>query len=167
VTADRVVTADRWDVGVPCSTWAFTLDSRDVLTVSTGVDEQGCLPADSTPVPRFLGRGLAGTERGVPWPPAKRPLIFLGSDAGRPWWGGVSADEFRDDCWRIAFGNDDGAFREGGVLHLTNGLILPMANDFTVGGAPVQGDPFPLRNGDSICLNAKGEVRAATIWVSY
>ena len=75
----------------------------------------------------------------------------------------MSADEF-SDCWGIGFAKNEGAYMETNGLHLSNGLILPLASDFNLAGPTVK-DPFPLRHGDTICLNEKGKVRKATIWV--
>jgi hypothetical protein len=87
-------------------------------------------------------------------------------DSDIPWWGGVSADE-STDCWRIGFEENEGAYQEGGSLHLSNGLILPLASDFSVAAAigPAPSDPFPVRHNDTLCLNEHGQVERATIWL--
>jgi hypothetical protein len=47
-------------------------------------------------------------------------------------------------------------------LHLSSGLLLPIASDFQLTYPP---DPFPLRSADAICVDLDGEVVSANVWV--
>ncbi len=67
--------------------------------------------------------------------------------------------------WQYRFDRGEGAYLEGDTLHLSSGLVLPLADDFAYPNYP--SDPFPLRRDDAVCLNSEGEVSSVEIWIPY
>jgi hypothetical protein len=105
-----------------------------------------------------------GTDAGKRWT-SGAPLILAGNDGGEPWWAGVRADFYDNSCRRISFQAGEGAWLEAETVHLSNGLVLPLAGDFEIPGYPP--DAFPLRKDDQMCLNGEGAVRSVQVWIPY
>ncbi len=94
----------------------------------------------------------------------RTPLVLAGSFVdGKPWIL-VLDGRTADGRWLLAFSSDDaGAYLNGNTLHLTTGLLLPLATDFEMPTYPE--DPFPLRHGDQVWLNDEGEVVDVSIFL--
>jgi hypothetical protein len=65
-------------------------------------------------------------------------------------------------CFEISFGVQEGAYLEGGDVHLVTGLVLESALD-----APRRPNDWPLRSGDSVCLDALGTVIDYEVFLPY
>ena len=87
---------------------------------------------------------------------------MIGRDGDEPWW---AAARGSNGCWRVSFDRGEGAHLEGETMHFANGLVLPLAADFEPPTYPT--DPFPLRVGDTLCLDDRGRVESVTIWIPY
>ena len=72
---------------------------------------------------------------------------------------------YYSDCWRFRFGQGEGAYLEGGTLHLVTGLVIPLAEGYVP--PAVVHDAFPLRAGDGGCLNGAGQVTTLDLSPSY
>jgi len=157
--------ASSWDFGA-CDTLEVQLPSGEAIAVvQAGVHSPGC--PDRTPTHFVFGRtsDLTGlTDRGIPWPPGKAPLVFVGTDNGELWLGSVRAWS-PGGGWCFRFEKDEGAYREQGALHLSSGAVIDLARDFREPTYPA--DAFPLRSGDLLCLNDRGEATSVEIWEPY
>jgi len=154
---DAVGLADHWE-SLPCGGVRFTLASgARVEVVRAGSQQEAC--PGQTPTPILLGEaGYAtnGAEAGRPWA-SGAPLILSGADPTGRWWATVLGTP---RCF--GFSASEGAYADGRTLHLTSGLVLPLAPTFL----PPDNvdDPFPLRGGDTLCLDDEGRVQAVHVW---
>ena len=149
---------------VDCQAIELTLESGEELTFfSEGVRASGCPDAGTNQIlgrrsdltfPAVLDDGTRG----------RGPLIFAGSGDGGAWVGSVSWDPFRD-LWCFRFDPGDGAHLREDLLRLTNGLEIPLAETFEFPTYPP--DPFPLRAGDQLCLDAKAQAVSVQISIPY
>ena len=173
-TAEAVSVADHWDFGL-CGHLTVTLRSGVVLDVArAGVTSEGC--PEQRPTPFLLGGPADLTYASnddhrwvVPNPSegtatGAGPLVFTGSQDGEPWLATV-ASPYYSDCWRFRFGQGEGAYLEGGTLHLVTGLLIPLAEGYVP--PAVVHDAFPLRAGDGGCLNGAGQVTTLELSPSY
>jgi hypothetical protein len=95
--------------------------------------------------------------------------VLWGTDDGQAWLGAIRSPPAgtAEPCWNYRFDHGEGAYKESGsdgqpVLHLSSGLLLPIASGFQLTYPP---DPFPLRSADAICVDLDGEVVSANVWV--
>jgi len=174
IAPDRVSLADHWDFG-PCNHISVTLRSGEVLDVARSGNSGDPACPDQTPTTFLLGSDGDLTYRAdanKPWinddaarwgdnTPA--PLVLMGTHDGQPWLGAVTT--LYGGCWQFRFERGAGAYLEGAALHLTSGLVLPLAEDFASPEYPR--DAFPLRQDDAVCLNSEGEVLSVEIWIPY
>ena len=151
---ETVELADHWDFAL-CQDVRFTLRSgATVVVMRSGIRSEGC--PEIAPTPQLFGTAsgaMSGAESGEAWTSDTAPLIFVGSDGDRPWFGSATRD---DSCWRVWFVEREGAFLETASMHLATGPVLPLADGFRFDDSPE--DLYPLRAGDSICLDAEGRV---------
>lgn len=183
IRAESVDIADHWDFG-DCDHIVVTLRSGEVIDVarSDGSDYPNC--PEQSPTPFLLGNTFdltTGADAGKPWvqdgasqqpDTGPGPLVLWGAYDGQPWLavvrsptgGGLSGQP----CWMHRWSDEgEGAYKElhedgPPTLHLSSGLVLPIAADFQLTYPP---DPFPLRRDDAICLSADGEVVWAEVWI--
>ena len=95
--------------------------------------------------------------------------MLWGTDDGQAWLGAIRSPPAgaAEPCWNYRFDESEGAYKESGsdgqpVLHLSSGLVLPIAPDFQLTYPP---DPFPLRSADAICVDLDGKVVSANVWI--
>lgn len=60
-----------------------------------------------------------------------------------------------------------GAWDDGDSIHLSSGLRLSKAESFTVEPDYLDEAPFPLREADTICLDATGAVMSVRIFIPF
>lgn len=165
LTPERVELADHWEF-LKCSDIRFTLRSGATVDVDQpDVDSPDCPPRAPNPATFGSAAGAtSGVDAGVPIPAGDAPLIFVGSDGDRQWFG--SADRV-GECWSVRFGDGQGAYSEGPDIHLSTGPVLETADTFRLPDYGSDFDPFPLRAGDSICLNEEGRAESIQLAPQY
>jgi hypothetical protein len=158
--AETVEFADHWEI-IRCQYVRLTLRSgMTVDVVQSEISSPDCAPRPPTPL--LFGRvgdAMSGVDAGEAWAADDAPLIFIGSDGDGGWLGFAGRD---DSCWRVTFGTGEGAWPgDGGSMHLATGPVLRLADGFQLPDSPAE--PYPLRAGDSICLDAHGRVLSILI----
>jgi hypothetical protein len=144
-----------WDFG-ECAHKLVTLRSGATLDIlEAGVRGAGC--PEEEPTTFLFGHGV-GVTSDPPWEDLEAPLFLTGLD-GEERWLAVAVGQPDLGCWMFDLGDDEHAFLEGRSLHLSNGLLLPLADDYVEPTAPFDG--FPLLPEDRICLDADGQVTTA------
>jgi hypothetical protein len=156
VTAETVGLARKSENG-PCNSTVVTLDSGQSLTVFGSPVPDGC---QNRATPFLLGdrkswEPYSGVER----------LVLAGTLEGAAWVGAVRWHPQRK-LWCVIFVAGEGAYWRGDGFHLASGLFLPAASDFHWLSID-RSDLLPLRNGDDLCLNERGEAAAAKVWTNY
>ncbi len=138
-----------------CVPGRFHLDGGVIVDLPLG----NC---ESTVHVRQMFKGVMframGPRSGDPWPHG--PLMLFGSDDQGQWYA-VAEDERGDGSCYVAWG---GAYREGDALHFPSGLLLPLAPTFKVEPDYIK-EPFPLRDGDEMCLDRRGHVMSASVFL--
>jgi hypothetical protein len=170
IVAEAVSIADHWDFG-SCGHLTVTLRSGAVLDVGRATSsDEGC--PEPRPTVFLLGNDTSLTGRSNDqhrWVEPNTtlgggdgpgPLVLTGTRDGEPWLAAISSPSF--DCWQFRFDRGQRAYLEGETLHLTSGLVLPLANDYVPPDYPP--DAFPLRTGDAVCLNSEGQVTQVDVW---
>ena len=148
VTPKLVDVADHSEVG-DCGHVSLTTDSGQVLDVDLGSGGRvGCPVSSGTPF--LIGDGRFATVGDDQY----RPLVLAGTVDGAPWLGILQ--QLAEDSWYVRFEAGEGAFLESDGLHLSSGLLLPLAAGF-VPPTYVEA-PFPLRYNDAVYVNRAGEV---------
>lgn len=147
----------------------------NVVGVLAGYDSAGCVSRFHLDSGQQIELGFGDCGHGKPprpilgwsnWSKPDRPgepivhgdLMLFGEDETGPWYVSAS-DRSRDGSCYQTWG---GAYREGDFAHFSAGLRLPIAANFTWN--PVQGtesNPFPLREGDYVCLDRSGTLISA------
>jgi hypothetical protein len=157
LAADTIELADHWEY-TPCQDLVFTLRSgATVQVVIGGITSPGC--PEKHPTPQLMGDAggaIFGAEKGESWRGDEAPLIFVGSDGDVPWFGSARRD---DACWRVTFDAGEGAYLEAKSMHLVTGPVLALADAFATSSS----DRYPLRSGDSVCLDVEGRVLSIRI----
>jgi hypothetical protein len=162
------------DLGSPCET-RFTLANGETVTYQNG---SYTVCGAYTTTPTLISGSVSAaadvsrdtTASGEPvvyaWKPGEGPLLLSGIDGTTRWIGVVNLDV--DGCYRIRLNDgwpDSGAWLEGQQLHLTSGVLLGLALGFTAPTYPE--DAFPLRPGDSVCLDSDGQVTSVSVFLPY
>ncbi len=109
---------------------------------------------------RGPGLDVAPPRLRVPWSPSERPLVYAGTVDGEQWLAVVRPDGHGRWCHRFA--EREGAYLFAGGIHLTSGLVVPLAANFRFSEDPV--DTFPLKNGDQLYVDEDGEALFALFW---
>jgi len=179
ITAEGTGVADHWTFG-SCSHVVVTLRSGEVFDVARTSSKDPACPGEQ-PTRFLLGDDLeltAGADENKPWAAGSStphadagtgPLVLWGTNDDQAWLGAIRSPPTgtAEPCWNYRFDDGEGAYKDSGsdgqpVLHLSSGLLLPIASDFQLTYPP---DPFPLRSADAICVDLDGEVVAANVWV--
>lgn len=155
----------RWEF-LDCAPGRYILDSgREIVISTVGDGEVRCDGRLYTPTPRlsdndvFVSRGTADDGEET----TEGDLLFYGVDGdGTPWYAAAHPEDDPDCPFKMRAG----AWEEGDYIQLASGLLLPKAEGFTVQPEHVK-EPFPLRDGDTICLDATGAVVEVRIFVPF
>ena len=156
VLAETVGLASTSENG-PCNSTIVTLDSGQSLTVFGAPVPDGC----QNQVTPFL----FGDRKGFKPFSGVEELVLAGTLDGTVWVAGIRWHPQRK-LWCHIFVAGEGAYWRGDGFHLASGLFLPAAPDFHWLSID-RSDLLPLRNGDDLCLNERGEAAAANIWTNY
>ena len=159
---ERMGVVVAWD-WIDCMPGRYTLDNGDVvsLVARTGA----CGDRRHTPTPELETQAF--NLPGAPGPFPEGPLVMYAGDSRAPDWYALATRPCpaSESC---PFALRGAAYHEGVAIHFGSGLLLPVADGFTIEPSWIE-DPLDLlpRGGVTWCLDETGQVLSVRIDTAY
>jgi hypothetical protein len=165
---DMVSFAERIEGTAQTCDMSLVLESgRKIALGGPRFSTVGCPAAAVTPVLFGTAEDMLD-NRGEPWRTEandKPSLVISGTDGDARWLGiarvsPISTAGRPEPCYEVPITSvTRGAWLEGDTVHVGSGPVLPIGTGFTV--VSNYEEPWPLREGDYLCLDAQGVVTYA------